>query len=109
MTREEILSGLFKLKHKTTDLLVIEGAIELLSFVPKEDKEDFIQKKGETMNTIMIMAEALAKSARGIISRLDIQYNYTTEDYTGIVYIDIIGAEVIKFRITESGEVMKTD
>ena len=59
------------------------------------------------MNTIMIMAEALAKSARGIISRLDIQYNYTTEEYTGYAFIDIIGAELINFRITESGEVTK--
>ena len=39
------------------------------------------------METIMIMAQALAKAARTEISRLDIQYNTKDEVYKGRVWL----------------------
>ena len=39
------------------------------------------------METIMIMAQALAKAARTEISRLDIQYNTKDDAYNGRVWL----------------------
>lgn len=39
------------------------------------------------METIMIMAQALAKAAKTEISRLDIQYNTKEETYKGRVWL----------------------
>lgn len=59
------------------------------------------------MNTIMILAEALAKAARCEISRLDIQYNTKTESYTGRVWLmsdnEILNKSI--FDINEDGTV----
>lgn len=55
------------------------------------------------MNTIMILAEALAKAAKAEISRLDIQYNTKSETYSGRVWLTT-GVESI-FDIHENGTV----
>ncbi len=44
-------------------------------------------RTGESMNTITILAEALARASRLEILRLDIQYDYDHEIYTGRVVL----------------------
>ena len=54
------------------------------------------------MNTIMILATALAKAAKSDIRRLDIQYNEKTEVYSGRCWLyDTI------FDIHEDGTIEK--
>ena len=55
------------------------------------------------METITILAEALSKAARAKITRLDIQYNTKTEEYSGRVWL-ATSIESI-FDIHENGTV----
>lgn len=54
------------------------------------------------MNTIMILATALATAAKSDIRRLDIQYNTKTESYSGRVWF-----EDLIFDIHEDGTIDK--
>ena len=54
------------------------------------------------MNTIMILAKALAEAARKEIARLDIQYNTKSEEYTGRIWL--LDSDAI-FDIHEDGTV----
>ena len=58
------------------------------------------------METILIMARALANASKGTIMRLDIQQLY--DEYHGYCFIEIEGINV-EFRINENGEVTKID
>ena len=54
------------------------------------------------METIFNLAQALAKSARGEITRLDIQYNSKSETYSGRCWLTV--NEAI-FDIHENGTI----
>ena len=56
------------------------------------------------MNTIMIMAQALSKAAGAEVTRLDIQYNRNTDDYTGVLWLKDVTEE---FILKEDGTVTK--
>lgn len=53
------------------------------------------------MNTIIILAEALAKAAFSNVSRIDVQYNSVTESYKGRVWI-----EHVVYDISDNGEII---
>lgn len=58
------------------------------------------------MNTIFILAKALAEAAATEIARLDIQYNYITETYTGmVVFRDL----KVQYKVCEDGNIIKLD
>lgn len=56
------------------------------------------------MNTIMILAEALAKASGLSIDRLDIHYNCISEHYSGTLWL---GSDVVEksFVIFEDGTI----
>lgn len=54
------------------------------------------------METIFNLAQALAKSAKGEISRLDIQYNSKSETYSARCWLSVNGAI---FDIQENGTI----
>lgn len=58
------------------------------------------------MNTIMILAQAIAKAARAEVTRLDIQYNEKTEEYSGQLWISTNNTV---FDIHENGEIHLED
>ena len=60
------------------------------------------------MKTILILAEALEKSAHGCsIARLDIQYNEKDEMYTG--HLVLTGNMTLEFILGEDGCITKRE
>lgn len=58
------------------------------------------------MNTILILAQALAKASNLDIQRLDIQYNTTTEKYGALLWLSD-EERTISFSIYEDGTITK--
>ena len=56
------------------------------------------------MNTIFIMAKALAEAAKTEITRLDIQYNWITESYSGVVWFRDLK---VQYKVCEDGSIIK--
>lgn len=59
------------------------------------------------METILILAQALSKSSKTDITRLDIHYNELTDCYTGYVWFEMGGSA--QFAICENGEISKVN
>ena len=59
------------------------------------------------MDTIMILAQAIAKAARAEVTRLDIQYNEKAKEYRGQLWISTNNYTV--FDIRENGEIHLED